>query len=318
MTDIAIERGAAFLDQQIRKGAWKIADGPTLDAYEKPEEADFVKSPTMWLDEVVEYFHSPKQSNGFGMGWSKTAREIEFRAAEVTEWFGYNGHGKSAFTSQVALNFMADYQPVCIASFEMRPSMTLARMARMASGEYKPDRAFLSEFLAWCEGKLWIYDVHGSVRPQRVLACGRYAATLGVKHFFIDSLMKCVKGADDYNGQKDFVNELCALAKETGEHIHLIHHARKGDEANLPRKDDAKGAGEIADQVDNQIVVWQNKKKLQAQMDGVAVDPQEPDAVVKVYKQRNGDSEPMFNFWMHRASMQYLQDRRDDARRYFA
>lgn len=314
----AIERGAAFLDEQIKAGGFKIVDGPMLDKFEQPSEADFVKSPVMWLDEVVEYFHSPKRATGFGMGWPKTANEIEFRGGEVTEWFGYNGHGKSAFTSQVALNLMADYQPVCIASFEMRPATTLARMARMAAGEYKPDRGFLSEFLAWCEGKLWIYDVHGSVRPHRVLACGRYAATLGVKHFFIDSLMKCVKGADDYNVQKDFVNDLCSLAKETSEHIHLIHHARKGDENNMPRKDDAKGAGEIADQVDNQIVVWQNKKKLNDQQNGIAVDPKEPDAVVKVYKQRNGDSEPTFSFWMHRQSMQYLEDRHSEARRYFA
>jgi twinkle protein len=313
-----IERGAEFLDALTRKGGKIIADDLTLDKFAEPTESEFVKPASMWLDEVVDYFHAPKAAHGFGMGWEKTRDLIDFRPGEVTEWFGYNGHGKSAFTSQLALNFLADYQRVCIASFEMRPSATISRMARMASGEHKPSMEFLREFCAWLDGKLWIYDVHGAVKAHRVIACGRYAATLGVKHFFIDSLMKCVKGADDYNGQKDFVNDLCGLAKECSQHIHLIHHARKGDEAIIPRKDDAKGAGEIADQVDNQIVVWLNKKKFDAQEQGFAYDETEPDAIVKCYKQRNGDHEPKFAFWMHRASMQYVERRNDGPRRYFA
>jgi twinkle protein len=313
----AITRGAEYLDSLLAKGGKIIADDLMLSKFETPTEADFVKPASMWLDEVIDHFHAPKGVESFGMGWEKTRELIDFRPGEVTEWFGYNGHGKSAFTSQVALNFLADYQRVCIASFEMRPSATIGRMARMASGEHKPSKEFLRDFCSWLDGKLWIYDVHGSVKAHRVLACGRYAASLGVRHFFIDSLMKCIRGADDYNGQKDFVGDLCALAKETQQHIHLIHHARKGDEGVLPRKDDAKGAGEIADQVDNQIVVWLNKKKFDAQESGMSYDPDEPDAVVKCYKQRNGDHEPKFMFWMHRASMQYIERRNDPARRYF-
>lgn len=313
----AIESGAAYLDS-LSKGGKIIADDLMLDKFATPSESEYVKPASMWLDELIDYFHAPKSALGFGMGWPKTRQVIEFRPGEVTEWFGYNGHGKSAFTSQVALNFITDYAPVCIASFEMRPSATIGRMARMAFGGYKPSPDFLKEFSGWLDNKLWIYDVHGMVKPHRVIACGRYAASLGVKHFFIDSLMKCVQGADDYNGQKNFVNELCALAKETGLHVHLIHHARKGDEAVLPRKDDAKGAGEIADQVDNQIVVWLNKKKFDAQEAGIPVDQDEPDAIVKCYKQRNGDHEPKFSFFMDRPSMQYKEHRNEPARRYFA
>jgi twinkle protein len=313
-----IERGAEFLESLLNKGGKMIADDLTLDKFAEPTESEFIKPASMWIDEVIDYFHAPKVGQGFGMGWEKTRELIDFRPGEVTEWFGYNGHGKSAFTTQLTLNFLADYQRVLIASLEMRPSATIGRMARMAAGEQKPSVEFLRDFCSWLDGKLWIYDVRGSVKPHRVVACGRYAATLGVKHFFIDSLMKCIRKTDDFNGQKDFVDDLGVLAKETQQHIHLIHHARKGDEAVLPRKDDSKGAGEIADQVDNQIAVWLNKKKFDAQEQGFAYDETEPDSIVKVYKQRNGDHEPKFFFWLHRASMQYVERRGDPARRYFA
>ena len=73
----------------------------------------------------------------------------------------------------------------------------------------------------------------------------RYCAKeLGIKHVFIDSLMKCVRGEDDFNGQKDFVDELCSLARDNQIHIHLVHHIRKlSSEAETPDKTDVKGSG---------------------------------------------------------------------------
>ncbi|MCZ9335993.1 bifunctional DNA primase/helicase, partial [Klebsiella pneumoniae] len=78
----------------------------------------------------------------------------------------------------------------------------------------------------------------------------RYAAVeLGVTHFMVDSLMKCVQGEDDYNGQKAFVDELTAIARDHGLHIHLIHHIKKpANEDHKPSKYDMKGSGAITDQ----------------------------------------------------------------------
>ncbi len=75
---------------------------------------------------------------------------------------------------------------------------------------------------------------------------------LCVQHIFIDSLMKCVKNEDDFNGQKGFIDELTALARDHNVHIHLVHHIRKqaSDEVT-PNKNDLKGSGSISDQVDN-------------------------------------------------------------------
>jgi hypothetical protein len=73
--------------------------------------------------------------------------------------------------------------------------------------------------------------------------------------------MKCVRGEDDYNGQKDFVNDLCSFAQDSGVHVHLVHHVRKGEsEHKAPGKFDIRGAGSITDLVDNVFIVWRNKR----------------------------------------------------------
>lgn len=300
-----------------------IPDGINLDDYLKgPDEKGFVRPASDWLDDVIAHFHDPQELQGGAMGWKKTHDKVRFRPGEVTLWPGINGHGKSMFTSQVALDLMMAGELVCMASFEMRPAQTMARMSRQASGGPLPSVEVIGDFHRWTDGRLWIYDVHGSVQPSRVIACGRYAATLGVKHFFVDSLMKCVRGEDDYNGQKDFVDAICALAKETGLHVHLIHHTKKlQDENQKPGKFDAKGSGSITDQVDNVLSVWRNKKKEKAkEADELTPDMRlEPDCFVICDKQRNGEWEGKFGFWFHSLSMQYLEyGNIVEARRYFS
>ena len=65
---------------------------------------------------------------------------------------------------------------------------------------------------------------------------------------------------DDLTGQKDFVDALCTIAQDTGLHIHLVCHMRKGENEDAARlKFDIKGAGEITDLVDN-ILIWKNMR----------------------------------------------------------
>jgi twinkle protein len=131
---------------------------------------------------------------------------------------------------------------------------------------------------------------------------------LGIQHIFIDSLMKCVSGEDDYNAQKGFVDQLTAVARDHGVHIHLIHHIRKlQSEEVQPNKNDIKGSGAIADQVDNVLLVWRNKKKEHQARQGSAVDISAPDAMLMCEKQRNGESEDWFGLWYHAASQQFVE-----------
>lgn len=270
-----------------------------------------------WMGKLIKEFQK-KGVEGAALPWSKTQFSIRLRPGEVSLWPGINGHGKSLLTSQVGLDLVAQDRRVVVASLEMWPVKTLARMARQAIGNGNPSESILIEFVNWLAKRFWIYDQHGRADPKYLLAVMRYAAIeLKAEHFFMDSLMMVVRGDDDYNGQKDFVTECCAVAKDTGLHIHLIHHARKlSSESDIPGKFDAKGSGSITDQVDNVFTVWRNKKKEQERQNG-QVDESKPDALLVCDKQRNGEWEGKVALWFDPESLSYRgEERRGFSRGY--
>lgn len=280
-----------------------IDDDIDFAAYMQEQEAHAVRPASDWLHDTVAAFYAPKDSNQAPrMLWEKAGDKILFRPGEVSLWAGVNGHGKSMFLSQVVLDLCYQGKRVMVASFEMKPVRQMHRMSRQAAGSRLPDREFLEVFHQWTDGRLWIYDHVGSVDWRKVIAVMRYAiAHFDIEHFVIDSLMKCVKGEDDYNAQKDFVNELCAFAQAHGKHIHLVHHVRKGEsEHKAPGKFDVKGAGAITDQVDNVFIVWRNKK-AEEENNG------EPTCILACEKQRNGEYEGKLGFWFDIDSQQYVE-----------
>lgn len=262
-----------------------------------------------FADEVADYLEHGVRLSGAKLPWRKTRDLIRFRAGEVTLWSGMNGHGKSLALGQAAAGFVCQQERVCIASFEMRPVVTLARMTRQSSGCRQPDRDFVLGLHEVWSDWLWLYDQQGQVTGERILSVMRYAAQeLQVKHFIIDSLMKCGMAEDDYTGQKLFVDALCTIARDTGMHIHLVAHSRKArDETQAPGKMDVKGSGSITDQVDNVVIWWRNKAKEGAAQAGEPLDNTKPDALMLIEKQRNGEFEGKVAFWFDPESMQYLE-----------
>ncbi|MCC6596461.1 MAG: AAA family ATPase [Rhodanobacteraceae bacterium] len=272
------------------------------------EPAAKVKPAALYADLVREHFTRRDKPDGMLLPWAKTHGDVALRPGEVSAWAGINGHGKSIMLGQVVLGLMAQQQRCCIASFEMKPVLTLARMCRQSSGGNAPSVEFIGRFHGWTDGRLWLYDQQGQVDPLRMLAVLRYChESLRMQHVVIDSLMKCVRGEDDYNGQKDFVDALTSIARDTGMHIHLVHHSKKReDESRAPGKFDLKGSGSISDQVDNVFIVWRNKKKQFDAQAGIEVDPDQPDALLVCEKQRNGEWEGRFALWFHAASQQFV------------
>lgn len=260
---------------------------------EQPHDANKIVAPRLFRDETISLLAGKEQTKGATMPWPKTHDHIRFRPGEVSLWMGINGHGKSLLTSQVMLGLMHQDQKICIASFEMKPKATLARMAKQACGHHLPTDRYVDAMLSHATGRLWLYDRMGHTDPEHLLKVMRYATKkLGLDHFVIDSLMKVVAGEDDYNGQKNFVNEICAFAQDYNVHVHLIHHSRKlGDENQIPGKMDSKGSGAIVDQVDQCFTVWRNKKKEQQKQAGKEVDEKMPDAFVVCDKNRHGEWE---------------------------
>ena len=243
------------------------------------------------------------------MPWQKLKDMFSFRAGEVTVYAGQNGSGKSMITTMIALQLMAQKRNVLIASFEMKPTTTLQRMVRQFANTQFPTIEDYQRFSSWAGNYLWFYDRQGEASREQVIGVGNYAAKeLKMQDFFIDSLMKCVKGEDDYNAQKDFVSDCTNLARDTDLHVHLVHHIRKGQtDESLPQKVDMKGSGSIADQVDNVFMVWRNKKKERLLEASQLVEPDEPDAMLLCEKQRNGENEPRLRLWYDRKSQQFVE-----------
>lgn len=256
--------------------------------------------------------------------WDKTRESFDFRGGEVTIWAGQNGHGKSHVKRMVALSLMGQGERVCIANFEAKPEVTLQAMARMyvRRNPFAPEfqgadgirtvEALYDEFGAWTDGRLWLYDQMGTTNPTRVLGMAKYCAQeLGIRQIFIDNLAKCVRDEDDYNGQKWFIEEVTAIARDFDVHVHVMHHLKKpAREADKPDKGDVKGSGSIVDQPDNLMLVWRNKAKEEARKANKLEHQEEPDTVLFCRKQRNyegtGDGEPTISLWLHRDSLQFL------------
>lgn len=315
-----IEERARALDDARRIRLLKSEDIDTAKYLKANDITHQVHEADVWLDEIKQELGGEIQRDeGAFMPWPKTHNSFRFRMGEVTLYAGSNGGGKSLITGQIALGLVKQGHAICIASFEMKPKRTLYRMLRQFSGENIDAPRFdgkaqyiggiLDRFKTFSDGRLYLYDQQGTTSSQQVIAMARYCAVqLGVRHVFVDSLMKCVAGEDDYNAQKYFVDELTAVARDHNIHIHLIHHIRKLQSEEIqPNKNDIKGTGAIADQVDNVLLVWRNKKKEHKVQAGVSVNVDEADAIMMCEKQRNGESEDWFNFWFNRDSQQFTE-----------
>lgn len=299
-----------------------IPDDIDFTVWERETQAKRnVKSAADWVDALLHKLHNPDRTPKVFLPWEKTHSLFHFRPGEVSLWSGQNGHGKTGLVCQIKLSLLGQEQKVCSASFEMMPTTLLEIMARMYVGsnpyspEYQGDEGvsalseMYEEFRDWLRGRMWLYNQQGTVETANVLGMARYSAKeLGCQHIVIDNLAKCVADEDDFNGQKRFVDELCALARDCKVHVHLVHHTRKpANENHIPDKHDNKGSGAITDQVDNVMIVWRNKPKEDAVKAGKRGSPLliEPDAYLLCRKQRNGDEEPTIGLWFDKDSKQF-------------
>ena len=301
------------------------ADKLTLEApndwsiYEMPlGESSKVRDASTYLDDVLDVLNNGEQHSGIKLPWEKTFSKIRLRSHELSVWAGVNGHGKSLLLSQVVLGALKQGKTACIASMEMTPRQTLLRKARQAIGGSLPEDDRVIAFFNWLHGKLWMYDQVGTVDSERMLCVVKYAREeKGVDHFVIDSLMKCGINSDDYNGQKHFIDKLSTYCKDSGLHVHLVAHSRKGDkESHEMDKFDVKGAGEIMDMADNGFVVHRNKNKEQA-IASDDLNPRlteekrqeleaQPDAILACHKQRHGDWEGKVGLYFYQPAFQYV------------
>ena len=281
-------------------------------------DPDELKPASGFVDDVIDQFYPPNgREIGIELPWEKARDKILLRSDELSIWTGINGHGKSQFLGQVILHAMKQGARVCIASLELKPKRLLMRLTRQAGALASPSEEYIRAIHDWYGDKLWLFDLVGTTKSQRLLEVFRYARQrYGIDMFVIDSFMKLDIAEDDYKAQKAFIEQLCDFKNQYNCHVHLVVHPRKNsDEAQIPGKLDNKGTGAITDLADNCFCVWRNKKKehfktLQSQ--GVTLDAKQleelagADCLLLCDKQRNGEWEGRLGFWFDPKSYQYL------------
>jgi twinkle protein len=243
--------------------------------------------------------------------WLKLRDLFAYRPGEVSVYVGFNGHGKSLVVGQIMLSQMAQGEIVLVISLEMKPRRTLARKLRQFVGR-RLDQIHgweVDQFVDWCEGKLWLYDQQGMVDQQKIIAVIRWAIEhRGVTHVVVDNLAKMCKSEEDMDGQKFFVDALCTIARDTSTHMHLVVHPRKNvNEEQPPRKMDIRGSSTISDAPDNVFCIYKNKPKIEARQRNDPSKDHEPDGLVVIDKQRNGEWEGRLGLAFHVSSQQLIQ-----------
>lgn len=282
-----------------------------LDKYmDMPPEAAHVKPASAWTDEVLDRFLNGSKYLGVPLPWPQLSGLYGVRPSEVTLWAGPGGTGKSLLTTQLAIRLAEANEKICIASLEMPPAITAYRLVRQALGGEMAFEDRVRDILQEAGQRIWLYEQTGIVHWRRMLALARYChQELGITQFFIDSLMKCGIAKDDYNSQIAFVDALCALAKDTGMHIHLISHTRKGDTtARAEENQDVRGASEITDLADNVMILSRNRRKEREKEKRIPDEEilRESDAILTCGKDRHGEWQGVLKLWYHENSMTFL------------
>ena len=297
------------------KSRMRIGTDIDLDAYADHDEAAHIRPASEYEDAVWEHMHRLPHQKGGLLPWSKTHRDIQVRTGELSVWAGKRGEGKSLITSQVMLALMAQGHKAVIASLEMPVEDTLERMERQGLGVDDPTRDYHASFYRWAQSRLWMYEQNGVVPARRILGLCRYAITqLHCQHVVIDSLMMVgfpgIKSQfEKLELQGNFARDLAAIARDTGAHIHLVAHLRKGDGSKRHSEaDDVKGGGEITDLASAVYIISGNREKHEEANKPVPSQKimEQPDAWLSVEKNRRGVTGSRYGFWLHPQALQFM------------
>ena len=278
-----------------------------IDSWLHPEDKMRVRHAGEFREALKRDYLNPEEGKGLILPWL-VAEDFRLRKGEVTLHSGYRGHKKSMMLGMWQLGLISQGETCLSFSFEMLPIRTLKRMLRQFTGIGDPNLATYDRFFNFLNQKFLLYDQLGTVKWQRVIALSRYAIQeLGVNQVFIDSLMKINVKKKDLETQAQVVDELCALAKDTNSHIHLVAHSNKAntrtgkpEDVLPPGIDDVSGSGDLTNMVDNVVIHFQNKSPQFAYAQMMNVD-----------KQRNpegNDPEPSIKFDFDSASLQFQRD----------
>lgn len=292
-----------------------LSEAKTLD----PDELIYYED---FTDLAYELHHPiPGKFLGYTLGFDKCGNNILFNPSGLTIWTGYNGHGKTLFLGQIMLNMIKQGARFCVASMELLPEELMARTYCQASGCEKPTRKYIDAINIGLQEKLYLFNIVGTGKIERLLEVFLYARKrYGLDVFIIDSLATLSIAEDDYNGHKNLMEMLRDFKMKHRCHIHLVAHPRKPrDEKEIPGRYDIRGGSTISDFADNCLSVWRNKEKEELKRKSLLGNyltneeiekMKKPDVYLKCDKNRHGrgkSKDGIFGFWFNEPSYQYLE-----------
>lgn len=316
------------INELLQKNGYEQARWMLECAYQEArwKDPETLRSVLDFESDIDDFFENQSDdTQGFGSGWEKLDEEdIKFRPNELWGVCGINGHGKSMWLNQLALNAVQQDQKVLIASMEMTPKATMGRMVRQAAGSANPPQPYRKKLLEWMCPNLWLFVDKLTPKPEDLMSCFEYAyRRYGINTFIVDSLTNMVR-QDDYEGQQKFIEKLVNFKLSFPVTVFIVTHVRKGEsEYAAPNKYDVKGSGSITDLADGFLSVWKNKRKTeqleQSEMLGEEPDEQytkQWDMYLEVLKNRNGQYEGKVGFEFDSECCQY-RDRKKGKPRYY-
>lgn len=214
---------------------------------------------------AVDLFSLPRTSSGL----PELDRMIGgFFAGEVSVWTGKRKEGKSTLLGLPILAALRLGQRVCVYSGELPAWRYKSWLLNMAAGPdhlwarkldtgrllWFPTPEVAAQIDLWWRDRLFLVDnqaedIH---QGEKILAVFRQAAArYGCTVFVVDNLMTVELPTEDYyRSQGKFVGQLSAFAHETGSHVHLVAHRRKGGPGKADA-DEISGSAEITNRADN-------------------------------------------------------------------
>jgi twinkle protein len=266
-----------------------------------------IKRASDFRDQVHAQIRGDHGEEEIGLRTRIFGKRFRFRRGEVTLWTGHTSHGKSTLLNQIMAEALMAGERVAIGSFEVKGANTVKKLCHCIAfmGE-ELDIPSADQVINWMGEKLWIFDVVGIMKRERLFELMLYAIRrCGVVHFVIDSLMKCDLNSEDYEQQRVFLNQIIEFAGTYDVHIHVVGHPRKTkDDETPPGNLDIHGGQAVSAQPDNIVCVWRNKNKEKEREAGKLTDIKEnteADTVAFVNKQRLTGDEYKVRLWFKRS-----------------
>lgn len=235
-----------FIDAASLPVQVALKQGPEFAAMD-PTDADIGELLTTYDERQAKFDSAPFDPAG---------DKFRLYPGGVTIWSGYPGTGKTTLLRQLACHLLHQGRGVYVASLEERPDDALVRMIHTAAGSLHPTKHQGQWFLDAYGDRLRLWGMVGLAKADVVIASIRASVRDGITHAIVDSLTCLDVGASDWDGQRGLANELAALARATGLHIHLVAHPKKPSQHGAPPDlADVAGSSDLVRLADSVVFV---------------------------------------------------------------